>query len=99
MSRLQIAARITSPQGTSRMIHPVGRDAWALLELVAAGEKGCTPIDNPAPRWSHYVWKLRHDYGVAVETIEESHGGTFSGTHARYVLLDKVEILGERKVA
>src|SRR5665811_1625975 len=32
-----------------------GRDAWALDQLIRAGKRGCTPIDNPAPRWSHYV--------------------------------------------
>ena len=30
-----------------------GRDAWALKELVMAGDKGCTPLDTPGPRWSH----------------------------------------------
>jgi hypothetical protein len=32
-----------------------GRDAWALLELKAANDNGCTPIDHPGPRWSGYV--------------------------------------------
>jgi hypothetical protein len=36
-----------------------GRDAWALSELIKAGEKGCTPVNNPAPRWSAYVHNLR----------------------------------------
>ncbi len=62
-----------------------GRDRWALEELRKAGAKGCTPIDNPAPRWSAYVFNLR-ELGVPVETIHEPHGGEFSGTHARYVL-------------
>lgn len=54
-----------------------------------AGAKGCTPITNPAPRWSGYVGKLR-GYGVPIETIREKHGGEFAGTHARYVLRARV---------
>ena len=30
-----------------------GRDKWALSELIEAGERGCTAIDNPAPRGPH----------------------------------------------
>lgn len=71
----------------------LGREAWALLELVEAGTSGCTPIDNPAPRWSHYVWLLR-GHGFTVETIDEPHAGPFSGTHARYVLHDNVTLDG-----
>lgn len=70
-----------------------GRDAWALLQLVEAGANGCTPIDNPAPRWSHYVWLLR-GHGFLVETIHEEHQGPFSGTHARYLLHGRVTIEG-----
>lgn len=62
-----------------------GRDAWALSQLLEAGERGCTPIENPAPRWSGYVHKLRK-MGVYIETINEPHSGAFPGTHARYVL-------------
>lgn len=62
-----------------------GRDRWALECLIAAGQKGCTPIDTPGPRWSGYVFNLRA-LGVPIETVKEAHGGDFSGTHARYVL-------------
>jgi len=62
-----------------------GRKAWAILELHAAGPKGCTPIDNPAPRWSAYVHALRK-LGFVIETVTEKHGGNFPGDHARYVL-------------
>lgn len=68
-----------------------GRDAWALRELLKAGERGVTPIDNPAPRWSGYVHKLRRQ-GLDVETVHEAHGGPFPGTHARYLLHTVVEI-------
>jgi hypothetical protein len=69
-----------------------GRQAWALNELIAAGEAGCTPITTPGPRWSDYVFKLRRD-GVSVETIDERHGGSFSGSHARYVVRSSVRLI------
>lgn len=71
-----------------------GRTAWALDNLMRAGERGCTPINNPAPRWSDYVFKLRRR-GLAVETIDEKHGGTYAGEHARYVLRSPVVVLAE----
>ena len=68
-----------------------GRYAWALNELLQTGGKGCTPIERPAPRWSHYVFRLRRE-GVMIETIYETHAGAYAGTHARYVLRSKVEV-------
>ena len=62
-----------------------GRDRWALEELRKASVKGCTPIKNPAPRWSGYVFNLR-ELGVEIETITEPHEGDFPGHHGRYVL-------------
>ena len=69
----------------------IGRFAWALLRLIEAGEKGCTPINQPAPRWSNYIFRLRRQ-GVAIETITEKHAGAYAGTHARYVLRSLVEV-------
>lgn len=66
-----------------------GRVRWALDRLLAAGRMGCTPITEPAPRWSAYVFELR-SLGVHIETIHEKHAGDFPGTHARYVLRAKV---------
>jgi len=63
----------------------IGRDAWALSELVKAGAKGCTPICTPGPRWSAYVFNLRGN-GLDISTLHEPHSGSFPGTHARYVL-------------
>jgi hypothetical protein len=71
-----------------------GRNAWALRELINAGVRGCTPIDNPAPRWSAYVFNLRRA-GLAIETVHERHGGVFAGTHARYVLRSLVSLIDE----
>ena len=60
---LTIKAQINGGQ-----IVTVRRDAWALLELQAANDNGCTPIDHPGPRWSGYVHKLRN-LGIVIETI------------------------------
>jgi hypothetical protein len=76
---------------TTRRIEPRGRDAWGLGNLLIAGAAGCTPIEHVGPRWSHYVWKLRTVYGLDIETIDEPHGGEFSGSHARYVLRSRVQ--------
>lgn len=79
--------------GGARRVALTGRVAWTMLELAEAGDTGCTPVTHPAPRWSDYVFRLRKD-GFAVETITEKHGGPFSGTHARYVLRDRVTLEG-----
>ena len=71
--------------GLVRIVAAKGRDAWALDELIKAGEQGCTPIDTPGPRWSSYVHKLRA-LGLAIVTVREAHGGPYKGTHARYIL-------------
>ena len=76
---------IKTDSGETCHIWVKGRDRWALESLLSAGETGCTPIDDPAPRWSGYIHNLRNA-GVAIETIHETHGGDFSGTHGRYVL-------------
>jgi hypothetical protein len=89
--KLRLIARIEPDGGIHEVI---GRDAWALQNLLRAGERGCTPIETPGPRWSHYVFKLRRA-GFIIETIDEDHGGPFAGTHARYVLRSQVTILRE----
>jgi hypothetical protein len=62
-----------------------GRDAWTLHALIEAGERGVTPLERPAPRWSAYVFDLRKA-GLIIETIDERHAGAFKGSHGRYVL-------------
>ncbi|QRI63613.1 hypothetical protein JQ506_22910 [Shinella sp. PSBB067] len=89
MKKLTITARIL-PDG--KPVTVIGRDAWALRNLINAGAVGCTPIDHPGPRWSHYIFKLR-GFGFLIETVNENHGGPFAGTHARYVLRSEVEIV------
>ncbi|WP_134682436.1 winged helix domain-containing protein [Paracoccus ravus] len=78
------------PEGSKPFkAHIKGRELWALDRLVQAGGKGCTPITEPAPRWSAYVHKLRK-MGIPIETRHEKHGGPFPGTHAKYILKARV---------
>lgn len=90
---MKAKVKIAPLGGGYRFANLTGREAWALLELIKAGERGCTPLNNPAPRWSGYIFDLRHDHGINIETVTEAHGGQFKGTHARYVLRDAVEIV------
>ncbi|MBB4297257.1 hypothetical protein GGI55_001784 [Rhizobium leguminosarum] len=76
----------------SAPITVVGRDAWALQTLLDAGTRGFSSIERPAPRTSHYIFKLRR-FGFAIETITEVHGGAYRGHHARYVLHSDVRVL------
>jgi len=71
--------------GTATFHFLKGRQRWALERLLGAGAAGCTPITEPGPRWSAYVFELRAA-GFIIETIYEPHGGPFAGTHGRYVL-------------
>ncbi len=87
--KLAITFRI-EPDGSR--LRAKGRDAWALLALHMAGKRGVTPLDTPGPRWSGYVFNLRR-MGLVIETVHESHGGPFAGTHARYVLHSEVSII------
>lgn len=82
---------VDTPDGGAVVVTFKGRDAWALCQLIAVGERGCTPIDHPGPRWSGYVHKLRRA-GIAVETRTEAHGGMFAGHHARYILRSRVTL-------
>jgi hypothetical protein len=84
------AAFIIHPSdGDPFTVHVTGRVRWALERLCAAGETGCTPLVQPAPRWSGYIHDLRK-LGVSIETLTEKHGGDYPGHHGRYVLRCKV---------
>ena len=79
---------------------PVGRIAIrarqprrALAALINAGSKGVTALElsSWAYRLGAYVHTLRHDYGLAIETLREPHDG---GWHGRYVLHTPCQIIG-----
>lgn len=84
-----IAYTVKTTGGDVLRVVVSGRVRWALDQLTRAGLAGCTPIDNPAPRWSAYIFDLR-SMGVEIETIHEPHEGEFAGTHGRYVLRSTV---------
>src|SRR5262249_37014243 len=89
---LTMRARIS--EGNGAVVTVRGREAWALRMLMAASQRGCTPIDHPGPRWSTYVHDLRK-LGFVIETVRERHAGDFPREHARYVLLSPVAILDQ----
>jgi hypothetical protein len=100
MSRAKNKVRVTiriEPDGSPMTIY--GREAWCLRRLIEAGEQGCTPIEQPAPRWSAYVHDLRHKFGLVIETIHEPHSGPYAGSHARYVAKSHVAIIEDSEVA
>jgi len=70
-----------------------GREAQALLALVAAGNSGITSLDMGRAGWAirlaAYIGDLRK-MGVPIKTDREPHAG---GNHGRYTLTDHVEIL------
>ena len=80
---------VLKTDGTEAQISVKGRDRWALECLIAAGPKGCTPIDHPGPRWSAYKFNLK-ELGLEIDKITEMHDGPFKGHHARYVLVSRV---------
>ena len=92
---LHVTARVLA---NGRSFTATGRDAWALIELLKAGTRGCTPIDYPGSRWSGYVFNLKRKHGLSIETIYENHGGQFAGNHARYVLHSRVEVISRSDV-
>jgi hypothetical protein len=69
--------------------------------LVEAGPNGITALEmsNWALMLGHYVWELRHKYGLDIKTIDEAHGGDFPGHHGRYFLRSQVEILDDGREA
>lgn len=71
-----------------------GREAWTLRHLLSAGPTGITTLEQPAPRWSHYVFKLRKA-GLVISTDRESHSGPYPGSHGRYRLETPVTVVPE----
>ena len=68
-----------------------GQVAKALVALVKAGARGVTALEvsSWAYRLGAYVHTLRHECGLAIETIREPHE---NGWHGRYVLHSAVTL-------
>ena len=86
MTRLRMTA--SGPNGAFTVS---GQVAKALVALLSAGAAGVTALEvnSWAYRLGAYVHTLRHDYGLAIETVRELHEG---GWHGRYVLRSPVSI-------
>jgi hypothetical protein len=78
MTSTKVTIRL--PDGSQHSF--VGREAQTLRHLVNAGSTGLTTIDHPAPRWSHYIYKLRKA-GLVISTDYEGRKGDFPGRHGR----------------
>jgi hypothetical protein len=87
------AYTVTPEGGDAFTLVATGREAWTLDRLSEAGPRGCTPREEPAPRWSAYVHRLR-ERGVPIETLREAHGGAYPGWHGRYILRGTVRRAG-----
>jgi hypothetical protein len=79
-------------QGPEGPLVLTGQAAKALLALVDAGDAGRTSLEvaSWAYRFGAYVWTLRHEHRISIETRREEHEG---GWHARYVLVSSVQVL------
>jgi hypothetical protein len=84
---IQIRVRVGDTEKTLK-----GREAWAMHALIQSGARGITSLSDPAPRLAHYVFCCRRN-GFDIETITETHGGPFAGSHARYVLRSPVVLM------
>lgn len=90
----RLRATVHEPDGP-RQITVTGRQPCrTLTALVDAKGKGITALEisSWALRLGHYVWLLRHDHGLIIQTIREPHDG---GDHGRYILHSRVEIDAE----
>lgn len=99
MKKLVLRAIIIHPDGSvSLPVTVVGRDAWLLDQLMQVGSAGLTSVERPAPRVSHYCFKLR-GFGFDITTDYEEHGGPFPGKHGHYRLVSKVRIIEDSRRA
>lgn len=87
----QNALTVDTPTG--RIAISARQPRRALAALINAGSQGITALEisSWAYRLGAYVHILRHDYGLAIETLREPHDG---GWHGRYVLHTPCQIVG-----
>jgi hypothetical protein len=78
-----------------RTITVKGRECQTLDRLIAAGKQGITSLDHPGIRLAAYIFDLRRDFGILIQTDNENHGGEFAGSHARYTLVSEIECVGD----
>lgn len=76
-----------------------GRLGWTAERLIQSGAIGITAYDpdHPAPRLASYIHRLKHRHGIQIASRDEKHGGIYAGTHARYYLIGRGEVV-ERSI-
>lgn len=87
---LQITAHILPDNNPFTVIGP---DALILSELLKDIARGCTAVDHLGPCWSGYVFNPKREHSLAIEKVQENHGGQFESTHERYLLRNFMEIV------
>ncbi len=87
-----IEFRVYYSDSTIKVFQTKGRKAQTLVCLVEAGNRGLTSeeVASWALRLASYIYDLKNDYGIDIETTLEPHKG---GKHGRYRLLSLVEII------
>jgi len=79
--KLKLKAQI-APDGAVFTV--TGQEARTLVLLLEKGNRGVGAYDfrgGPPFRLGAYVHDLRHQFGLAIETLRDEHDG---GWHARY---------------
>jgi hypothetical protein len=82
-----------------QQIRLTGKTALTLEALIRAGQKGVTALEMSswALRLAAYIHTLRTVYGMAIETLHETHN-ELGDWHGRYVLQSRVLIMGTANV-
>lgn len=68
-----------------------GHIGWTMAQLANAGAQGVATIENPAPRWSAYVYSLRK-LEIQIETEMEPNYSHYPGQYTRYRLVCGVNV-------
>ncbi len=96
--KLHLQFVVTDDDGRDRDLILVGQYARTLRALIQASSKGITALDVSntwALRLGHYVFVLRREHNIDIETRREEHdGATGKGWHARYVLHTRCKLSG-----
>lgn len=88
-------------ENIQRQFTTSGQDARSLIALITAGTKGITAqeMSSWAFRLGAHVHRLRHIYGLNIETVLEPHESSWGkGKHARYILHSEVKIIGTAEI-
>jgi hypothetical protein len=95
----EILIATVHPEHGSRRFTATGRQVCRTLRaLIEAGERGITAIEVSSwtLRLAHYIWRLKTDHGLLIETEYEPHEG---GHHGRYRLISRVTLDAESEAA